>query len=60
MSGTDCDDLGEMDGIGEQPLRDFLPPPDQEDRIKVTFALSRASVDFFRRQGGRALADVRV
>ena len=23
------DDQGEMDGIGERPLRDFLPPPEQ-------------------------------
>ena len=32
MSGTHAeyrDDLGEMDGIGERPLPDFLPPPDQ-------------------------------
>lgn len=32
MSGTKADyrdDLGEMDGIGERPLPDFLPPPDQ-------------------------------
>ena len=32
MSGTSAeyrDDLGEMDGIGERPLPDFLPPPDQ-------------------------------
>ena len=32
MSGTHAeyrDDLGEMAGIGERPLPDFLPPPDQ-------------------------------
>ena len=32
MSGTEAeyrDDLGEMAGIGERPLPDFLPPPDQ-------------------------------
>ena len=32
MSGTEAeyrDDLGEMDGIGEWPLPDFLPPPGQ-------------------------------
>ena len=32
MSGTSAeyrDDLGEMAGIGERPLPDFLPPPDQ-------------------------------
>lgn len=32
---------------------DFLPPPDQlvlrEDTVKVTLALSRRSVDFFKR-----------
>ena len=57
MSGTHAeyrDDLGEMAGIGERPLPDFLPPPDQlvrrEDTVKVTLALSRASVDFFRDQ----------
>ena len=32
MSGTEAeyrDDLGEMDGIAERPLPDFLPPPDR-------------------------------
>ena len=60
MSDTKADyrdDLGEMDGIGEQPLRDFLPPPEQlvrrEDTVKVTLTLSRASVDFFRSQAQR-------
>ena len=60
MSDTKADyrdDLGEMDGIGEQPLRDFLPPPGQlvrrEDTVKVTLTLSRASVDFFRSQAQR-------
>jgi hypothetical protein len=60
MSGTEADyrdDLGEMDGIGERPLRDFLPPPERlvrrEDTVKVTLALSRASVDFFRDQAQR-------
>ena len=46
------DDQGEMKGIGRRPLPDFLPPPDQlvrrEDTVKVTLALSRANVDFFR------------
>ncbi len=57
MSDTEADyrdDLGEMDGIGERPLPDFLPPPDRlvrrEDTVKVTLSLSRASVDFFRSQ----------
>ena len=51
MSGIETnyrDDLGETDGIGERPLPDFLPPPDRlvrrEDTVKVTLALSRASV----------------
>ena len=62
MSGTEADyrdDLGEMDGIGERPLRDFLPPPEElvrrEETVKVTLALSRASLEFFRdRAGARA------
>lgn len=60
MSDTEADyrdDLGEMDGIGERPLPDFLPPPDQlirrEDTVKVTLSLSRASVDFFRSEAER-------
>ena len=60
MSDTEADyrdDLGEMDGIGERPLPDFLPPPDRlvrrEDTVKVTLSLSRASVDFFRSQAER-------
>lgn len=35
-------------------VRDFLPPPSRlafkEDNVKVTILLSRASVNFFRRQ----------
>ena len=35
-------------------VADFLPPPDQlafrEESVKVTIALSRASVDFFKHQ----------
>ena len=60
MSDTEADyrdDLGEMDGIGERPLPDILPPPDRlvrrEDTVKVTLSLSRASVDFFRSQAER-------
>jgi predicted DNA binding CopG/RHH family protein len=60
MSGIEADnldDLGEMDGIGAQPVPDFLPAPDQlvrrEDTVKVTLALSRRSVDFFRGQARR-------
>lgn len=55
MHGTEAeytDALGEMDTIGDRPLRDFLPPPDQllrrEDMVKVTLALSRTSVEFFK------------
>jgi predicted DNA binding CopG/RHH family protein len=35
-------------------VKDFLPPPDQlvlrEENVKVTLALSRRSVDFFKQQ----------
>jgi hypothetical protein len=35
-------------------IEDFLPPPDRlvprEDNVKVTLALSRRSLDFFRRE----------
>ena len=35
-------------------IPDFLPPPDQlvfnEDTVKVTIALSRSSVDFFKQE----------
>ena len=35
-------------------VKDFLPPPDQltlkEDKVKVTVSLSKASVDFFKRE----------
>lgn len=35
-------------------IPDFLPPPEElafkEDTVKVTITLSRASVDFFKRQ----------
>lgn len=60
MGGTEAeyrDDLGEMDGIGEGSVDDFLPSPDRlvrrEDTVKVTLALSRASVDFFRGEAKR-------
>ena len=37
---------------------DFLPPPGElvlrEDTVKVTLALSRRSVDFFKREAGKA------
>jgi hypothetical protein len=60
MSDTEADyrdDLGDMDGIGERPLPDFLPPPDRlvrrDDTAKVTLSLSQASVAFFRSQAER-------
>ena len=35
-------------------IKDFLPPPDQlvlrEDRVKVTIALSKGSVEFFKKE----------
>jgi len=44
--------------IGEvRVVRDFLPPPDQlvfqEEAIKVTLALSRRSVEFFKAEAAR-------
>ena len=44
--------------IGEvRVVRDFLPPPDQlvfqEEAIKVTLALSRRSVEFFKAEAVR-------
>ncbi len=43
------------EAIGEpEVIPDFLPPPDQlvfnEDTVKVTIALSRSSVDFFKEE----------
>jgi predicted DNA binding CopG/RHH family protein len=36
-------------------IEDFLPPPERlaprEENVKVTLALSRRSVDFFKREG---------
>ncbi len=38
-------------------IKDFLPPPHElvyeEDTVKVTIGLSRASVDFFKREAAR-------
>lgn len=38
-------------------VKDFLPSPEQlafkEDNVKVTLALSRSSVEFFKAQAGR-------
>lgn len=35
-------------------VKDFLPPPDQlalkEDNVKVTIALKRSSIEFFKKQ----------
>jgi len=44
--------------LGEvRVVRDFLPPPDQlvfrEEPIKVTLALSRRSVEFFKAEAAR-------
>lgn len=51
------DDKGEMDTIGTQPLRDFLPTPDElaarEETVKVTLSLSRESVEFFKQEARR-------
>lgn len=50
------DDLGELDGLGEQVI-DFLPPPEvfagAERSVKVTLALSQDSVDFFKEQAAK-------
>ena len=50
------DDQGEMEGVGEWPLRNFLPPPEKLvhllETVKDRLALSRASVDFFRGRAG--------
>jgi hypothetical protein len=39
-------------------MGDFLPPPGQltlrEDNVKVTLSLSRRSVEFFKREAGKA------
>ncbi len=39
-------------------IEDFLPPPDQlvlrDDGVKITIALSKRSVDFFKRQAARS------
>lgn len=59
MSGKPIDytdDQGEMDGVGAV-VADFLPPPDKlvlrDDNVKVTLALSRDSVAFFKRAAAR-------
>jgi hypothetical protein len=45
--------------IGEVKIvEDFLPPPDRlvprVDNVKVTLTLSRRSVEFFKREAGKA------
>lgn len=38
-------------------VKDFLPPPEElvlrRDQVKVTIALSKASVDFFKKEAGK-------
>jgi predicted DNA binding CopG/RHH family protein len=45
---TNNEDLGDLTVV-----RDFLPPPDQlllrEENVKVTIALSRSSVEYFKK-----------
>ena len=40
-----------------QVVRDFLPSPDElafkEEKVKVTISLSRASLDFFKKEADR-------
>jgi hypothetical protein len=46
---------GEINGVRIIP--DFLPPPSElafrEDMVKVTIALSRSSVEFFKREAAK-------
>jgi predicted DNA binding CopG/RHH family protein len=50
------DDQGEITGDLHR-IADTLPPPDQlvprDDTVKVTLALSRRSVDFFKREAAK-------
>jgi predicted DNA binding CopG/RHH family protein len=59
MSGKmadDTDDQGEITGE-LRPITDTLPPPDQhvprDDTVKVTLALSRRSIEFFKREAAK-------
>ena len=55
--------MSKRTGYSDEPLGalrvvdDFLPPPEQlafkEETVRVTIALSRSSVDFFKRQSRR-------
>ena len=42
---------------GMRRIRDFLPPPDKlampKDDVKITLALSRRSIEFFKQQARR-------
>jgi hypothetical protein len=50
------DDQGEITGQ-LRPITDTLPPPDQlvprDDTVKVTLALSRRSLEFFKREAAK-------
>ena len=50
------DDQGEITGELRR-VTDMLPPPDQlvprDDTVKVTLALSRRSIDFFKREAAK-------
>ena len=50
------DDQGEIEGELRR-IADFLPPPDQlvprDDTVKVTLALSRHSVAFFKHEAAK-------
>ena len=52
----ETDDQGEITGDLHR-IADTLPPPDQltpcDDTVKVTLALSRRSVDFFKREAAK-------
>ena len=46
---------GEIDEV--RVIRDFLPPPSElafrEDTVKVTIALSKSSIEFFKEQAAK-------
>ncbi len=55
-TAEDTDDQGEI--VGDlRRVADMLPPPDQlvlrEDTVKVTLALSRRSVEFFKSEAAK-------
>ena len=51
------DDLGEMATIGDTPLPDFLPGPEnlifRDEAVGVHLSLRSKSLDFFRREADR-------